>query len=221
MINQEELRQKYNPDGSDLRKLQLYEVEMLKVFDKICTENGIKYWLSYGTLLGAVRHGGFIPWDDDLDVEMLREDYLKLEKVFKETDKYVLQTHKNDKFYELPWAKMRDKNSQVYHSLYKYEGVFVDVFQLEYTNERISKFARSVHHVLYYFYKRSKTNKSRLNEVLFLTTKKILFRIFYPSCRFFSKLCPSRELRCTYGPNSPKAVRFENEIFPLQRFSCT
>lgn len=80
---QEALRAKFNPDGSNLRKMQLRMLDMLKYIDKICREHNIKYWLSSGTCLGAVRHGGFIPWDDDCDIELLRKDYKKLIKIRK------------------------------------------------------------------------------------------------------------------------------------------
>lgn len=95
---QEELRARFNPDGSELRTYQLYLLDMLKDFDQICKNLGLKYWLSSGTLIGAARHGGFIPWDDDIDVEMLKEDYEKLLATFKETDKYIIQSHKNDPY---------------------------------------------------------------------------------------------------------------------------
>ena len=69
---QNKLREKYNPDGSLLRQHQLRMLKMLSYFDKICQEHNIHYWLSSGNCIGVVRHGGFIPWDDDIDVEMLR-----------------------------------------------------------------------------------------------------------------------------------------------------
>ena len=68
---QNELRERYNPNGSTLRKQQLRMLEMLQYIDSVCKKHNIRYWLCSGTLLGAVRHGGFIPWDDDVDIEML------------------------------------------------------------------------------------------------------------------------------------------------------
>lgn len=128
------LKHRFNPDGSMLRRHQLRMLEMLVYFDKVCKENDIKYWLSSGTLLGAVRHGGFIPWDDDLDVAMLREDYEKLEKVWDDAD-FFLQTYKTDPFYVVPYAKMRDKASVIKeHSQdanYKYHGIYIDIFVME------------------------------------------------------------------------------------------
>ena len=73
-----DLRARFNPDGSLLRCQQLRMLEMLEAFDDICRRHHIRYWLSSGTALGCARHQGFIPWDDDLDVEMLREDYVRL-----------------------------------------------------------------------------------------------------------------------------------------------
>lgn len=70
------------PADGQLRLIQLANAGLLRIFDEICKENSIAYWLDFGTLLGAVRHKGFIPWDDDIDVGMLREDYEKFIKLF-------------------------------------------------------------------------------------------------------------------------------------------
>ncbi|WP_431605313.1 LicD family protein, partial [Duncaniella dubosii] len=80
---QQELRSRFNPDGSPLRRHQLLMLDMLKKINRICVENNIKYWLSSGTCIGALRHGGFIPWDDDVDLEMLEEDFKKLRRVMR------------------------------------------------------------------------------------------------------------------------------------------
>ena len=78
---EDELHLKYNPDGSDLRRIQLRVLEILKIIDSICKKHDILYWLEGGALLGAVRHGGFIPWDDDIDIQILRKDRKKLKKI--------------------------------------------------------------------------------------------------------------------------------------------
>ncbi len=83
-----EISEKYSsPDAIPqatglLRDIQLAELKLLKIFDKICFENNFQYWLDFGNLLGAIRHKGFIPWDDDIDVGMLRDDYEEFIKRF-------------------------------------------------------------------------------------------------------------------------------------------
>ena len=64
-----------NKAKGELRKLQNADVFLLQLFDRVCKKNNLTYWIDYGTLLGAVRHKGFIPWDDDLDIGMIRDDY--------------------------------------------------------------------------------------------------------------------------------------------------
>ena len=76
----EDLR-KYNPEGSTLRKAQMRMLDILLVVDKIFRKHHIEYWLDGGTLLGAVRHGGFIPWDDDLDINVRVSDISRIRKV--------------------------------------------------------------------------------------------------------------------------------------------
>ena len=79
---QAELRARFNPDGSDLREAQLRMLGLLKFLDDICKKNGLEYWLDSGTLIGAARHGGFIPWDDDVDVCMMKKDADKLKPLW-------------------------------------------------------------------------------------------------------------------------------------------
>ena len=85
MIDQKihnELRKQYNPDGSALRNLQEGLLDILVNFDSFCCAKGLSYSVSYGTMLGAIRHHGFIPWDDDVDTMMTRKEW----EVFK---KYI------------------------------------------------------------------------------------------------------------------------------------
>ena len=98
-FDNEALRAKYNPEGSQLRRDQMELLKMLCFVADICDANGIEWWLSSGTLLGAARHEGFIPWDDDIDFVMLRKDYDKLVQIAdKEFEApYFFQTVYSDK----------------------------------------------------------------------------------------------------------------------------
>ena len=122
-----------------LRKAQLRMLDMLKVVDNICRRNGIRYWLCSGTLLGAVRHKGFIPWDDDLDISMMRSDYLRfLEVAEKELPQdFYLQTRQNDSEDSILTleCKMRDKKSLIrtvgMNPQEKGHGLYIDIFVLD------------------------------------------------------------------------------------------
>lgn len=132
----EDLR-KYNPDGSTLRKAQMRMLEILKVFDTICQKHGIEYTLDGGSLLGAVRHGGFIPWDDDLDINVKRADLLKLRKILPQElpANLVYQDYFTDPYYPTLIAKVRDKHSYIYEEpcteRLKEKGIFIDIIPLE------------------------------------------------------------------------------------------
>mgnify|MGYP004649564897 CR=1 FL=1 len=122
----------------DLRRLQLIELEMLLEVDRICRKNKIKYMISSGTLLGAVRHKGFIPWDDDLDTYMLREDFEKFCAAWEQdADKnsFFLQTYKTDPEYRWGYAKIRRKGTEYLRdgqeAIKCMSGVSMDIFILD------------------------------------------------------------------------------------------
>lgn len=218
---QKSLRLKYSPDGSSLRKHQLRMLEILKVIDSFCRDNDIKYWLSSGTCLGAVRHGGFIPWDDDVDIEMMRSDFLKFEKLFKETNKYILQTHYNDKYYPTPFHKVREKDTAIYDSLYKYRGIFVDVFCMEYVNDTISVITSNISRIVGKSYSLAKKNKQ--NQIIFFITSgtfvisKWLYFATISIARFINKFLPNKKLHHTIGVGWSQNIRNEKDIFPLKK----
>ena len=133
-----ELRAKYNPEGSLTWRMQERMLEVLQVVDGICKKHGIPYWLSGGSMLGAVRHQGFIPWDDDLDIEMLRPDFERLMAILPTElpEHLVLQWHTTDKNYFFQFAKVRDRNSRLferngYDKVWQEHGIWIDIFPLE------------------------------------------------------------------------------------------
>lgn len=118
----------------DLRKLQLIELELLIEFDRICRKYNIRYTLTGGTLLGAVRHGGFIPWDDDADVSMLRQEYEKFKKVCASelNSTYYFQDMQSTEGYRWGYGKLRKSGTLFLrenqeHMPYN-QGVFIDIF---------------------------------------------------------------------------------------------
>lgn len=130
---------KFPNSNIKIKDAQKVELEILLEFDRICKKHNLNYFLYSGTLLGAIRHNGFIPWDDDIDVCMLRKDYDKFMKIAKNDlkDKYFLQNYKTDKNYPLQFAKLR-KNNTLYteinlSNLDMHHGVFIDIFPYDNT----------------------------------------------------------------------------------------
>lgn len=115
-----------------LEELKLCELNILKEIKKFCDQNGLRYFLAGGTLLGAVRHKGFIPWDDDIDVCMPRSDYEKLQATFnKNNDRYKFVSMENDDDYCYLWGKVVDTQTTIterFCSQTKGAGVYVDIF---------------------------------------------------------------------------------------------
>lgn len=216
---QHKLRERFNPEGSMLRQEQLRMLDILLHVDSVCKEHNIRYWLSSGTLLGAVRHGGFIPWDDDLDIEMLKEDYDRFLKVFADTDDYVLQTRYNDKYYLLPFAKVRDRHSLLdelgNNSRYKHRGLFVDIFCLE-PSPRFAYVAFGV--VLHALLRLQKRHSGKLMMAL-INVAKSLFYGSVALLRPILRLLPHKSLNHLYGCGPRWRCRHLDDIMPLSTIS--
>lgn len=107
--------------------------KMLGFIHKVCTENGIHYYVAYGTLIGTVRHSGFIPWDDDIDIWMPNKDYLKFKEIIKTSNTYYILSAEDNKYYYNVFSRICSKEG-----ILKLNGVpdiknfgpFIDVFQL-------------------------------------------------------------------------------------------
>lgn len=121
----------------EFRKMQLLELDMLVEFDRLCQEHGINYVIFGGTMLGAVRHKGYIPWDDDADIAMLREDYEKFKTVCNQLNKDIcyFQDHTTDKMYRWGYGKLRRTGTTYIRvgqeHLKCLTGVFVDIFPMD------------------------------------------------------------------------------------------
>lgn len=118
-----------------MQRIRDIDIEMLKEIDRICRKNDIKYSLCSGTLIGAVRHDGFIPWDNDADVNMLREEYEKFFEACKrdlDTEKFFLQDFRTDPNYRWGFPKLRYNNSVWLQPGQEksnwHTGIFVDIF---------------------------------------------------------------------------------------------
>ena len=124
--------------NEDLRKVQLLQLKILKEVHRICEKHSIKYFLIGGTLLGAIRHKGFIPWDDDIDIGMLREEYERFCSICRTdlSNEYFLQTIETDPGYALQYGKMMLMGTTLIEKStgrsIKKSGLFIDIFPYDY-----------------------------------------------------------------------------------------
>lgn len=115
------------------------ELELMDELDRICRSQGITYFIAYGSLLGAARHGGFIPWDDDMDVVMLRDDYERLMVGFDEwrqSDRFKMISYRDGESI-FQFAKLTDSTTRVMENFIeksRSNGVWIDIFPLDYVD---------------------------------------------------------------------------------------
>ena len=218
---QAELRERFNPDGSMLRQHQLRMLEMLKYIDKVCQENNIPYWLSSGTCLGAVRHGGFIPWDDDMDIEMLGRDYDRFIKIIETTNDcpYVLQTHKSDPSYIISFGKLRDRFSEIVEDDimdkdYKYKGIYIDIFPIEPSNSlKLALLGKYLYLICWIMNKlTNKMVRKTCRTIVYIGVFKVIIPILKP----FTKMSNKKILRHRLGSTYIKKRNYDH-IFPLNQ----
>jgi lipopolysaccharide cholinephosphotransferase len=119
---------------TDIKELHNIQLNILDAIHDFCVENEITYFLSSGTLLGAVRHKGFIPWDDDIDLYMPRDSYDKFIKLFYKRGKYVLFSSETVENYPWTFAKVVDSETKLVEAYYPdFEiGINVDIFPVDY-----------------------------------------------------------------------------------------
>ncbi len=193
-----------------LRDVQMIELELLLKFDEICKKYKLKYQLMSGTLLGAVRHKGFIPWDDDIDVCMLRKDYEEFLKSCSSEElgnNYFLQTNKTDPSSVIQFAKLRKNNTifepenEVGSSSHK--GIYIDIFPLDNVKPNTEDGNKQYSDFKFYYSIVTSTVKSRVKTSK-TPWKKVLRYCFYGITRIIPK---------QYFDNKLERIlkRFENE----------
>ena len=133
------------------RAIQFKQLGILKAIDAVCARNHIDYWLDGGTILGAVRHGGFIPWDDDIDIAMRLEDLPRFVEAARRElpDHLYIQTPSTDPSVRLPIYKVRDRNSFLVEAADDFarpygKGLYVDIFPMMPYPSVSKKFVRRV-----------------------------------------------------------------------------
>lgn len=217
-------------------KVHEHLLDLLSEVDETCRKNNLRYFLIGGTLLGAVRHGGFIPWDDDIDIAMPRDDFKKFISITQSNQRsiYYLDYKTNNRKYWLPFAKIRMKNTAYLESSIKRnlekDGFWVDIFPLDYTKnskksylflkKKIIKFLSSI-----LFNKNSKTIKDTygFKRILFVIIKMV------PNSLIFNirdKIMQSENSDiCSYYINYgsqysvDKQTHDINQIFPTKKIS--
>ena len=198
---------KYNPEGSRLRTHQKELAELLKVFADICKEHDIQWWLCSGTLLGAARHKGFIPWDDDVDVSMMKKDYKKLKKIMRnwEDKRYFIHSMENDIEYKNAFG----------HFAYRGEDKFIcfDIFPIERTSQFAAHMAKffycNMHHPTKYI-------KNRAFRHIYIRTIEIInFGLLIPIIRLIGLLNPKKQYHYVLGSCFWRSAFYIEDIFPL------
>lgn len=169
----------YNAEGTPLRVMQLKMLEILDTVVAIFERNGIAYWLDGGTLLGAVRHGGFIPWDDDIDIDVPTSHYKQaLEALRKELPADMLIQKEG-------WIKVRDRFSVIEEKgteHLEHRGIFIDIFEAKSIGAQEHKLKSTIDIAIRRFRRQGRSILRRMMQLLyhfsgvfFIFEKKSLF----------------------------------------------
>ena len=144
MICEKEKNIRYK-EVTDISEIQQMELGIMEYIHEVCHKIGVKYFLSYGSLIGAVRHKGFIPWDDDMDICMLRDDYEKLQDymIAHPDERYELMSYKNNVNYVYPFMKVQDNHTYLVEEDVRIDsdmGIYVDIFPVDgYEDDQVFK----------------------------------------------------------------------------------
>jgi len=171
----------------DLRKAQLLQLKILKEVHRVCVKNNIKYFLLGGTLIGAIRHQGFIPWDDDIDIGMFRDDYEKFFRICQTElhEEYIVQSRGNDPGYGESQNRILLKNTLWVDAISKnckYKYLYIDIFP--YDTVPPGKWAKRIQFAKYCFWQGLMFMKRKYSFPSD-SCKRILLKIFAPTIIIF------------------------------------
>lgn len=217
----EGLRERYNAPGSKLYKAQRRMLDMLLYIDGVCKELKIQYRLDGGTCLGAVRHKGFIPWDDDLDIVLPRKDWKKIVSylITHPHNQYKIQCHDTDPGYMGAWAVLRDTKSEYIidskiHNARKYRGLQVDLFPYDFGNIIL---LQNISQHLSFFLIRKPIEKGHLKTAVFFYM--FLNNFLFPFFRLFNIFGDHNYSSHSYGTvwtNRDKHYMRIDEVIPYK-----
>lgn len=212
-------------DKELLRKMQIVKLDSLHEIERICEKHGLRFFLDYGTLLGAIRHEGYIPWDDDIDLCMPVKDYNKfLEIAPSELDgRFFLQTAKTDPPYDLPFIKIRMNGTTDLYIPWKkstiHQGLSLDIFTVFplANNKLLRKIqykAAMIYKMTYsnYEYKTSKAFRA-LQKFILIAPK--FWRFI--SYQLFAKYSEEKATHFSHLIEEPKGYTSKEGLFPLTK----
>lgn len=224
MIDTKSLKEKYSPEGSTLRQYQYKMLDEVRFIDRICKENNITYFLCAGSALGAARHGGFIPWDDDMDIALYEKDFKKLIKILEDLDddKYVLHSQRSDFNYIFPFPKFRERRGNVYgeqakppRCSYKYKGTGIDIYCIAKDSYKTNVVTTYLKELLVGRMYKIKNNRARK---VFTKINWEIWMMLVPICRLiFNVGREEGEYRCAAGQGSATELYDPKEIIPTRK----
>ena len=214
-------------DGHSVdEQAKLVMLKLLRILDAICNEYNLQYWLSSGTLLGCIRHKGFIPWDDDIDVEMPRYDYEKFIAIAQNIlpEDVFLQTRDTDKNYPLFFAKLRDKYSTYEEeniiNINCHKGIFIDIFPVDYTNHpKLQRVFKVLTHGT--CYSKLKPYEVFIQNIFGRYIKSFISRTSFPLYTILNRLLTTEYIKAkyvSYGMEFHEIKYFPKDLFfPLKK----
>ncbi len=208
---------------ADISRVQKVLYEMALIIARALEKHNVKYMISFGTLLGALRHRGFIPWDDDFDFLILEDDYeAAVASIIEDLPDWIaVQNQKNDPNYLPSWTTLVDKNSEAFsendggHTLLRYKGLGVDLFKATRAPESKVEVIRLKEAIDYYERKRLLPNA--ITEDFYRTRKEILGKSL-AEAQMKEQSSPEGVEVYTFVTTYKRKFHYPEDIFPLRKY---